>query len=359
MQVVDVIIIGGGLSGLYAATLLQKQGISYRLFEAGSYLGGRLLSSPANTNKVSVDLGATWFWPHHHRVRLLLNALNINSFPQYTNGDALYQMSTDTPPQRITGTPGLSYRVKGGAAAIPAQLATRLNTQYINQQQPITRFSKVQKFWQIQTGNSTQPDLQASHLLLAAPPRVLLQRTNLADLLSAPLQQTLMQQQTWMAAQAKFVATYDTAFWREAGLAGDAFSRIGPMSEIHDASAKEDAGFALFGFLGIPADTRREITTDVLSHYCLQQLAQLFGKQALKPESYYLKDWTDNHWVCSKQDIGETLNHPAANLVPFETEFTELQLRFASTEVAAQEAGYIEGALLAAEQAVQSIVTTQ
>ena len=40
-----------------------------------------------------------------------------------------------------------------------------------------------------------------------------------------------------MAAQGKFIATYPRAFWREKGLSGQAFSQVGPMIEMHNASS--------------------------------------------------------------------------------------------------------------------------
>ncbi|MEZ5508172.1 MAG: NAD(P)-binding protein [Gammaproteobacteria bacterium] len=55
-----IVIIGGGLSGLYAAHLLDKHGIrDYVLLEGRDRFGGRLLSPGGS----QYDLGATWFWP--------------------------------------------------------------------------------------------------------------------------------------------------------------------------------------------------------------------------------------------------------------------------------------------------------
>ncbi|SYK26022.1 NAD(P)-binding protein [Klebsiella pneumoniae] len=59
MMNIEVIIVGGGLSGLYAAMLLEKAGINYLLLEGRERMGGRILQA----NTVEADLGATWFWP--------------------------------------------------------------------------------------------------------------------------------------------------------------------------------------------------------------------------------------------------------------------------------------------------------
>jgi monoamine oxidase len=47
MQTVSVAIIGGGLSGLYAAYLLEKKGVDYVLLEARPTLGGRIVTARA------------------------------------------------------------------------------------------------------------------------------------------------------------------------------------------------------------------------------------------------------------------------------------------------------------------------
>ena len=41
----DIVIIGGGISGLHTAYQLQKRGIDFILIEARDRLGGRILSN--------------------------------------------------------------------------------------------------------------------------------------------------------------------------------------------------------------------------------------------------------------------------------------------------------------------------
>jgi monoamine oxidase len=54
----QIVIIGGGLSGLYAAYLLEQAGVNdYVILEARDRLGGRVHSNQG------YDLGATWIWP--------------------------------------------------------------------------------------------------------------------------------------------------------------------------------------------------------------------------------------------------------------------------------------------------------
>ncbi|HIE9177898.1 TPA: NAD(P)-binding protein [Klebsiella pneumoniae] len=77
MMNIEVIIVGGGLSGLYAARLLEKAGINYLLLEGRERMGGRILQA----NTVEADLGATWFWPTiQPALKQLFRELNIESF---------------------------------------------------------------------------------------------------------------------------------------------------------------------------------------------------------------------------------------------------------------------------------------
>ena len=66
MKKVSVAIVGDGLSGLYAAYLLEKKGIDYVLLEARPTLGGRIVTAklPKDNESIdSFDLGPFWFWP--------------------------------------------------------------------------------------------------------------------------------------------------------------------------------------------------------------------------------------------------------------------------------------------------------
>ncbi|WP_244319999.1 NAD(P)-binding protein [Enterobacter cancerogenus] len=85
-----VVIIGAGVSGLYAATLLQKAGVACTILEARERTGGRVLSSQmlANTpDGLHVDMGATWFWPDMQpELARLVNALDLSLIPQTRPG---------------------------------------------------------------------------------------------------------------------------------------------------------------------------------------------------------------------------------------------------------------------------------
>jgi monoamine oxidase len=62
---VRVAVVGGGLAGLYAAWLLQQQGLAVTLFEASNRLGGRVLSSRDFIPGKVVEAGAELIGMNH------------------------------------------------------------------------------------------------------------------------------------------------------------------------------------------------------------------------------------------------------------------------------------------------------
>lgn len=56
---VDVVVVGGGLSGLQAAHDVQRAGLSCVVLEARNRVGGKTWSQPTKDGSF-VDLGAAW-----------------------------------------------------------------------------------------------------------------------------------------------------------------------------------------------------------------------------------------------------------------------------------------------------------
>lgn len=111
MNSARTVIVGAGLSGLYAAFLLEQKGIKdYVILEARRDLGGRILSMPISglngseppqgINPInSFDLGPSWFWPDFQRQldRLVLD-LGLERYEQYEAGNMVIEQSSDRAP---------------------------------------------------------------------------------------------------------------------------------------------------------------------------------------------------------------------------------------------------------------------
>jgi monoamine oxidase len=82
-SVVDVVIIGAGLAGLRTADLLSECGLTVRVVEARSRVGGRTESVAA------VDLGGQWVAAAHRRVHALCTRFDLPLAAQFDAGDSL------------------------------------------------------------------------------------------------------------------------------------------------------------------------------------------------------------------------------------------------------------------------------
>lgn len=86
----DVVVAGGGLSGLYTAWRLAQAGRSVALFEAGARLGGRLYSAlPEGMPHVPAELGGMRFPVHHRFIWALAEHLGLERAP-FPDADDLH-----------------------------------------------------------------------------------------------------------------------------------------------------------------------------------------------------------------------------------------------------------------------------
>ncbi|WP_171208200.1 MULTISPECIES: NAD(P)/FAD-dependent oxidoreductase [unclassified Ruegeria] len=345
----ETLIIGAGLSGLSLATQLAETGQDYLLVEARDRIGGRILTERSGAGYF--DLGPSWFWPGQPRIAALISRLGLERFDQYSIG-ALSFEDEQGRVERGRGFASMegSYRVEGGLAAVTNGLAAQLKPDRLMLSTPIVGLTRTPNAI-VATGNAGQ-EIKAKQVVLALPPRVA-SRITFSPVLPQATRTAMTGIATWMAGQAKAFAVYETPFWREAGLSGDAMSRCGPMVEIHDASPAEGGPYALFGFIGVPPQARQDASS---LHQALQdQLIRLFGPKAADPIALFVKDWAFDRYTAIESDQRPLTAHPAYGLPQAMSGLWDNALIFAGTEVATQFGGYVEGALEAAENAMARI----
>ena len=90
-RVNDVIVVGAGLSGLYAAKLLQQSGLTVAVLEARDRVGGRMLSQRLADGTV-VDLGAQWIGPGQRRMHALAKEYGLKTHATHTQGDGIIKL---------------------------------------------------------------------------------------------------------------------------------------------------------------------------------------------------------------------------------------------------------------------------
>lgn len=366
MQSARIAIVGAGLSGLYAAWLLERRGIrDYVLLEARDTLGGRIASFTASGQAATADaidrfdLGPTWFWPGYQReLDQLVNALGLEQFEQFETGDMLVERSSDEPPTRTRGyvSSPASVRLIGGMGALidalrraldPARILTGQTVRHLRSAEPHVELASEDAAGRVTTW-------RVEHVLLALPPRLAEDRIEFTPALPQALARQWRGTATWMAPQAKYIAIYDNPFWREQGLSGEARSARGPLGEIHDASMPGGSA-ALFGFFGVPARVRKNVREDVLRTHCRAQFARLFGPEAATPRAEVIKDWAQDPCTATSADVDAEAHQGEPPAAMAESGPWHGRMTGIASEWSPQFPGYVAGAIEAAGLGVQAV----
>ncbi|ALB62459.1 Monoamine oxidase [Cronobacter condimenti 1330] len=100
----------------------------------------------------------------------------------------------------------------------------------------------------------------------------------------------------------------------------------------------------IFGFIGVPARTRWTVSEDVLRQRCRDQLACLFGPDAVDPEAECLKDWAADPFTATESDLLQNVGHALPEQLPARGEWAGKITGIAS-EWSAQFSGYLAGAI--------------
>lgn len=349
MNSTEVIVIGAGASGLYASAILEQNGIDFAVLEARDRVGGRLLSHEVDGGRL--DVGATWFWANEPRIIKLIGDGGLLSFEQYTAGDMMFQPEGGDS-QRLDGNQmgSPAGRLASGMQSVPEILADRLPDSSIH-------LETVVKSVHVEDGHVVVEvdgtSWTAQHVILAVPPALAIEAIDFGNNMSELVAGLARATPVWMGSTVKVVAVYDRAFWREQGLAGSAFSYSGPMREIHDMSGPDGTPAALFGFsavdIGAEAPSVEEVTA---------QLTELFGPEAAEPTEVFIMDWRAEAFT-SPSNVERLTNYQTYGHAEFQKPTLGGRLHWASTETSPVAPGHIEGALTAAERAVNAIMESR
>jgi len=333
-----ILILGAGISGIYLGNRLKKEGFSIKILEANNRIGGRIYTKISHNTKV--ELGATWLWRYNPELLKLCKELKISLFEQNTNGDALYEQSNITKPQRfqMPKNQEISYRIVGGTTTLLEKLAENFTNDELILNQKVVQIKENNETVNIFTENS---EFSADIVISTIPPQLFINTVDIHPSLDEKITQITNNTHTWMKDSIKFAIVYKTPFWRNKGLAGVGFSNVGPFTEIYDHSDFENNHFALMGFLNGNLSTETKIFRE---EKVQKQLFKFFGEDGKNYLSYEEKVWNKEKLTNFENDKLITPHFNNGNLI-YQQEFLNEKLIIAGSETSTSFGGYMEGAI--------------
>lgn len=345
----DVIIIGGGLSGLAIAYHLKKSNISFKILEAQSRLGGRI-ETIYGSEKTPMEMGATWFSKEHKNLLSFLSELSVGFFEQHTEGIALFETMSFEPPQQyfVPANEHSAYRIKGGTYSLISALENAIGNENIIFNTHITEI--IDQRNSICINDNLQNDFVCKQVIVAMPPKVISNTIKFTPPLPDALINTMQQTQTWMSGSTKFSVEYKKAFWKEGGFSGSVYSQSGLATEIYDHTNFEETKFAIKGFLNGSAI---HYTFDERRAKVITQLTQYFGDEAKNYISYNDKIWNDKYIQPTVDNFLRPHFNNGHSL--YGKSYMNDKLFFTGTETSLEFGGYMEGAVIAAKSAAERV----
>jgi monoamine oxidase len=379
------------------------------------------------------DLGPTWFWPGQQRMAALATGVGARVFEQHASGDGVVQGHSGAAQRDASagGSMRGSYRVGGGMRTLVHGVRAQLPAEgHVFTRHAVTRIERIDDDKKNGGGGSVRVHVRDDNddsgggehivearvgVIVAVPPRVAAAHIAVSPSLTTQQRKALENTPTWMGSSAsrclracvcfvlvfvptlfcvcvllllhssltldsyglnslriscsEVVAVYERPWWRTDGLSGDAFSRAGPLGEIHDASppptkktttkttttkAAADNG-ALFGFVS-PSSTAAARDKKALTTSAVKQLVALFGEKAAAPVAVAVADWATAPLTSTAADASQSGGHPQYGTPSPLRNMWGGRLRFASSEMASDSGGFLEGALAAGDDAASRML---
>lgn len=345
----DILIIGGGLTGLTAAYLLKDTFYKVTIVEARTAVGGRVRTL-YGTGEKSVEMGATWLGKKHTALVALLEELNIGTFEQTLGERVFYEAISTSPPQLVKLPPNdePSYRIQGGSGRLIQQLLAAISLNDVHLNQVVQSVEKTAQEIVVKTQNKI---FTTRYVISTLPPNLAVSSIQFQPNLPTDLTQLARQTHTWMGESIKVALTYKTPFWRAKNSGSTIFSNVGPIPEMYDHSNYEDNFYALKGFLN---GTYFSLTKEERLALILKQLTKYYGAQVQDFIEYEEAVWRQEPFTFAPYDQ-HILPHQNNGHPHYRQPLWEGQLWLTGSETAAQFPGYMDGAVRSAQYVTQQI----
>ncbi len=194
--------------------------------------------------------------------------------------------------------------------------------------------------------------VRARRVVVAVPPAL---ARRICFTPSLPIARRRVLDHSPTGATTKHILLYDRAFWRDAGMSGEAVCDDGPFSVAFDNTSHDGAQPSLLAFsVGQPARDLATFPEDERKRRVREQLARCFGPRALSPTKHVEKDWAREAWSrgcpVGLAVTGTLSEHGAGLRAPAGP------IHWAGTETAHEHHGFMEGALESAERVAREVL---
>lgn len=351
MEIVEteVLIIGGGLTGLTTAYLLGKENIQVKIVEARPRLGGRIKTIYSD-HIPPMEMGATWVGKKHTALLDLLTTLGIGIFDQTLGERAIYEAISTSPPQVVQLPPNTdpTFRIQGGTENLINTLASQLTPEQIYLAQPIQSIEKSKTTFIVK---SEQSKFQAKVVISTLPPNLLAKTIDFKPTLPPNLVTILSNTHTWMGESIKIGLAYEKPFWRTGNSSGTIISNVGPIPEMYDHSNVEGNRFGLIGFFN---GTYFSVSREKRLSLILNQLQKYYGAKVNDYLTYEETVWRKEPYTFAPYD-SHLLPHQNNGHSIFRETVLDGQFFIAGAETAPTHPGYMDGAVISAKQIFQEV----
>jgi monoamine oxidase len=320
-------IIGAGISGLYAAYLLQNR-YDITIIEARDRVGGRI-----HTIDNKFDMGPSWFWEYNKHLKSLIDEFGLPYFEHYTKGDSVYDTISGLQKFQAPNQTK-SYHLNGGMINLVNVLHDRLKNVNMILGEKVIKLEEIGYKVQIITNKNKY---ESDYVISTLPPRLNIEHFEFEPKLDDKSKRIMQNTPTWMGSVQKVLIEYDKKFWRENNLSGFVYSPLGPLREIHDISEEDNA--ILFGFMSAREHIREEHIT--------KQLERIFGKDGTEYIDINIINWGEEEYTTTQKDKFGLTMEPRYG---YDISHFNNKLFFIGTESDAQFGGYLEGAILSAKK---------
>lgn len=347
MQKPNIVIIGGGFSGLLIAYLLQKEGVPANILEARERLGGRIFTLRSD-EEPPIEMGATWLGKKHHHLLELLDDLNIDIYEQYMGKKGYYEPMSVSPPQLVELSPNEepSYRIAGGTDTLIQTLTDKLDQDKIYLNTVVKSIKKTDTTLEVQTDSDL---FEADFAISTLPPKLLVESIGFSPHLPDKLTDIASQTHTWMAESIKVALTFEEPFWRNPDSSGTIFSNVGPVDEMYDHSSNNH--YALKGFMN---NAYHAVSRKQRKQLVIEQLRRFYGEKVDSYRSYRELVWENESFTYSDYEQ-PVVPHQYNGHSIFKEPFLNGRLFIAGSETATEFPGYMDGVVESARRTVRQL----